>query len=241
MKTEAPIQLSDFQLPQLTEEQKRRVEQREREKREREEREEYEMRAPWRKYKEHGYDKLTLESYFVTEENEAKLKQQEAIKIVRDYINQIGPNVDEGYGLTFAGRVGTGKDHLACIVLEASSRLFVQHHRGIAELANSRRIMRAYGTNSSGDFDRLCSVQVLLLSDPVSGGIDATNSKMQALNDLIGARYDKKLVTHITINAQYKSQAEEMLGSPAWDRLKQMNIDVGCTWDSYRAKIGEWK
>lgn len=144
------------------------------------------------------------------------------------------------YGLFIYGPPGSGKTHLACIVLNEIIRLyrmtslFAKVHRDVIARVKStfNQNSDAYGQARSIE-EELAEVPVLVLDD--LGIKETTPFENQLLYDIIDSRYDYDRLTIITSNDSIDAFKEVAQGRVT-SRLRQMCREVHLEAEDHRLK-----
>jgi DNA replication protein DnaC len=155
------------------------------------------------------------------------------------WANSFGEMLAKQQGLIFVGQVGTGKDHLlgaACnqvISTHAASVAWVYGPKFYRQLWDAIDLKQP----SSTVYSRYDSADVLVISDVVPSRDPLSKGQQDALFNLLTERIDRKLITCASINAQSEVDADRMVGTKLWDRLKHGNRVVWFDWESYRRPV----
>jgi DNA replication protein DnaC len=142
------------------------------------------------------------------------------LKVVGDFIAEIGPRLDKGQGLWLAGRVGAGKTALAMLVSKAA--LEAGHTVAIYSLPKLlARIRATYEKDLSGDsytqfFDRLISVDLLHVDD--LGVEKRSDWVLEQLYSVVNERYEMERSMVVTTNFEQPA-LEEQIGERTVSRL----------------------
>ena len=125
------------------------------------------------------------------------------LRHVRRFVEQIDANLDEGRGLWFHGDVGTGKTSLAMLIAQAAD----DAGRSVAVYSVPHllaEIRSTYDRDSSGYsyldlFDRLCTVDLLVLDD--LGAEKTTEWVLEQLYSIVNERWQSSGSVLVTTNA----------------------------------------
>jgi DNA replication protein DnaC len=170
----------------------------------------------------------TLDNYSATTEG-----QQKALGKAREFLS----NTINGKGgnLVLAGRVGTGKTHLAAAIVSA----LVDHGRS-ASLIKMPELIREIkhswsrdsGTSESAVIDYYSRVGLLALDEV--GVQFGTDTEKLLVSEIIDNRYQELLPTVLISNLDIKG-IRECIGERCYDRLKEDGGQViAFDWDSAR-------
>jgi len=142
---------------------------------------------------------------------------------VRRFVEQVGPNLDAGKGLWFAGDVGTGKTSLAMLVSQAAE----QSGRSVAVYPVTRllaEIKDTYDSNTGASymslFRRLCSVDLLHLDD--LGAEKRTDWVLEQLYSIINERWQDERSILVTTNILDLDELREQVGARTVSRLAEI-------------------
>jgi DNA replication protein DnaC len=160
-------------------------------------------------------------------------RQEPVLRRMQEFAASIG---HQGRGLVLFGPVGTGKDHLLAALLyrAVAAGLSCLWQSGMDLYGSFRDRMGEAPEEES--LRRLCSPDVLGLSDPTPPANELTAWRLELLYRIIDRRYRALKATWITLNARDTAQAESKLGSQVWDRLQEGAMVVPCFWPSYRER-----
>jgi DNA replication protein DnaC len=144
------------------------------------------------------------------------------IREVRAYVRAIGERLDEGRGIWFAGKVGSGKTTLAMLISKAAME--ADRTVAIYSLPRLLGLLRdtydddaVYSLNEL--IDRLCSVDLLHIDD-----VGAEQSKpwvLEQLYTIVNTRYEDGKAMLLTTNLDHE-QLQEQIGPRTVSRLYEM-------------------
>jgi DNA replication protein DnaC len=161
------------------------------------------------------------------------------VQMVRHFVRDIDPNLDEGRGLWFEGDVGTGKTTLAMLV----SRAALDAGRSVAIYSLPRllaEIRATFEDDTEGSYvdflDRLAAVDLLHLDDV--GAERSSEWVLEQLYAIVNARYEDERSMVITTNLA-REQLEEQIGRSTVSRLKEMCEPVPLFGADARGSYGE--
>ena len=176
------------------------------------------------------YADATLDSFEIYNEN-----QTAVIDALRRFCKNMPRRLQDGTGITLMGPSGTGKDHCLMACMKAAiieHGLTVRWHDG-ASLGESFRHAISRGKEHEMK-TRLCSPQILAISDPVPARGQLTDYQLSILRDVIDWRYSRGRSTWITTNLEDYEQAKQMLTVPLLERLTHGAMELYFNWPSYR-------
>jgi len=187
------------------------------------------------------YEDCRIESFDVTDPNpKYAAAKQLAIAKVREYLDELRPNVLVGKNVLFFGPKGTGKDHLMvgmiheAIFAGANCRWW----DGMTLYAELRRCVRE--KQSEGPLlKKLAEADVVAISDPLPPrGASITEFVADFMFRLVDGRYRRRRPTWVTANVKDREEMEERMAPQIHDRLRDGSLQIRCNWESYR-KPGE--
>lgn len=177
------------------------------------------------------YASCTLENY--TTAGEA---QEEALRAVSGYANNVDENVQDGKNVVLVGPVGTGKDHLMMAIAKVATVEFglsVTWENGVDLFAGMRDLIGSNG--SEIDFaNKLIWPNILAISDPLPPQGELTDFQASLLFRVIDGRYSEMKPTWVTLNVKDPADAARRLTPQIHDRLRHDALRVSCNWESYR-------
>lgn len=160
-------------------------------------------------------------------------RQSKVAERLAGCINRIDEFVSTGVGLVLWGRIGTGKDHLACALLRAAASASYSA-RWVEGVSLYEKASRSWGDgNKANVLKQYISADCLVISDPVFLR-NWSPAKSETLAKVVRGRYDKGRPTWITANAKDLKQLREMCVPDVYDRLTERAVIEHCDWSSYR-------
>jgi DNA replication protein DnaC len=178
------------------------------------------------------YEGCTLDNFEVRTPEQGKV-----VESLRSYGARMTAEVAAGRGVVLFGGVGSGKDHLVV----ALSRVAILDHglsvvwkNGLELFADFRRVV-AGDLAESKVFADLTRPDVLALSDPIPPSGPATEFQAAMMLRAIEARYNAMRPVWVTMNVRSSAEADQRLGAPIVDRLRDGAVCCFCSWPSYRA------
>jgi DNA replication protein DnaC len=158
---------------------------------------------------------------------ERDLEHKLAVSQVREFVANLGPNLDQGRGLWVFGGTGTGKTTLAMLISKAA----LEAGRTVAIYSLPKllaRIRRTYDSEPGGDsylsfFERLTSVDLLHLDD--LGAEKRSDWVLEQLYALINERYESQRSVLITTNLDHM-ELEQQIGARTVSRLTEICEEV---------------
>lgn len=165
-------------------------------------------------------------------------EQAKALRMAKDYAENISEKQKTGAGLILSGKPGTGKTHLACSV----GNKFIQAGGGVLFITVSamiRRIRETYRQDSSkteqqaiNDFRDIG----LLIIDEI-GVQKGSESEEHLLFEIISERYNYFKPT-ILISNHNAEEVKAYIGERALDRMREGGGKfIAFEWESYRPKV----
>jgi DNA replication protein DnaC len=141
------------------------------------------------------------------------------VRVIRQYVANIGANLDAGRGLWLAGSVGTGKTALAMIVSKAA----IDAGRSVAIYSCPRLLSLIRESIDGGGvlhfLDQLAAVDLLHIDD--LGAEHRTEWVLEQLYTIINTRYEDERSTLVTSNLM-PEDLQEQLGNRIVSRLEGM-------------------
>jgi len=142
------------------------------------------------------------------------------LKVVGDFLEEIGARLDKGHGLWLAGSVGSGKTALAMLV----SKTALEAGRTVAIYSLPKllaRIRATYEKDLGGDsytqfFDRLISVDLLHVDD--LGVEKRSDWVLEQLYSVVNERYEAERSMVVTTNLEQPA-LEEQIGERTVSRM----------------------
>ncbi|MBN6067448.1 ATP-binding protein [Aggregatibacter actinomycetemcomitans] len=172
----------------------------------------------------------SFNNYQETEKNRlAKLTCQR-------YAEKWAERFEQGGGLVFCGKPGTGKNHLACAIANS----VIEQHQAEVLLTTAMRIIRKVKSTwdkgssmSEEDVIRMYCQKDLLIIDEV-GVQFGTDAEKIILFEIINERYAQMLPT-ILISNLTESELSGYIGERIIDRMKEgKGAVIKFDWESYR-------
>lgn len=146
-----------------------------------------------------------------------------AVSAVREWIDALQSNFEQGNGLWLMGDTGTGKTTLAMLVSkEALKRNYTVAIYSMPSLLT--RIRATYGAEAGEEsydefFERLCEVDLLHIDD--LGAEKQTEWVLEQLYALVNERYERQKSIVVTTNLS-QDELELQIGPRTVSRLIQM-------------------
>jgi DNA replication protein DnaC len=178
------------------------------------------------------FEKCSIENYKTHTKEQIRV-----VKICKTYISNFDTIVADGVCLTFCGKPGTGKTHLACAIANS----LIQNKKAVHYVKSYNALQEVKSTYSKDH--HLTEKEVimgfvnaqLLIIDEV-GVQYGTDADKIILYQIINGRYEKMMPT-IVISNLTQNELTEYLGERSTDRLREGGgVVVPFTWDSYRGK-----
>ncbi|HMU26619.1 MAG TPA: ATP-binding protein [Solirubrobacterales bacterium] len=147
-----------------------------------------------------------------------------AVTVVRDWIERLDENLDQGNGLWLMGDTGTGKTTLAMLVSKEALRR--DHTVAIYSMPSLlTRIRATYGAEAGEEsydqfFERLCEVDLLHIDD--LGAEKQTEWVLEQLYALVNERYEREKSIVVTTNITDQGELEQQIGPRTVSRLTEM-------------------
>jgi DNA replication protein DnaC len=144
------------------------------------------------------------------------------IREVRTYVRSIGERLDEGRGIWFTGKVGSGKTTLAMLV--SKSAMEADRTVAIYSLPRLLGLLRdSYGDDARYSLteliDRLCAVDLLHIDDV--GAEQSSPWVLEQLYTIVNTRYEDGKAMLLTTNLDQEELAAQ-IGARTVSRLFEM-------------------
>ena len=167
----------------------------------------------------------------------AETKQQkQALSAIREYADNFNENLALGKCILLLGKVGTGKTHLACALLDrlARSGRRVRYATVRDILREIRDTWRKGSEKRESQVVEELSTVDLLVVDEVGVQFGSESEKTQ-LTELFDLRY-RQLKPTVVISNLNKPDLEQVLGERVLDRLRDGGFVVVFDWASWRSR-----
>jgi len=159
--------------------------------------------------------------------------QQQVLATTKAYVEEFDRNFEQGFGLVFSGKLGTGKTHLAAAILSALMPGYVGRYTTAMDLIQAiRSTWRRDSVRSERDvLNRIAGFPMLVIDEV--GVQYGTDGEQTLLFDVLDRRY-REMIPTILITNQPASGLREFIGDRSFDRLRECSHWVQFDWDSYR-------
>jgi len=161
--------------------------------------------------------------------------KQAALKVAKDFAENIEQHCERGTTLVFSGLPGTGKSHLAlAIAAHVMDEATVFYTNALDSIRRVRDTWRRDSEQSETEVLRMFGEIDLLIIDEV-GVQYGTEGEQVIMFDIINRRYRDMRPTILLTNLG-KQGMKEYLGERSFDRLREDGIWVAFDWESFRGK-----
>ena len=149
------------------------------------------------------------------------------LRPVRDYIRNVGRNLEEGRGFWFYGDVGTGKTSLAMLI----SKAVLEAGRSVAIYSMPRLLADIKETYEEASersymqlFERLCSVDLLHIDD--LGAEKRTEWVLEQLYAIVNERWQEQRSMIVTTNLLDPDDLRAQIGPRTVSRIGEMCVQI---------------
>jgi DNA replication protein DnaC len=152
----------------------------------------------------------------------ATVADAKALSVCQAYVDEFPENLRRGRCMVIHGKLGTGKTHLACAILNDAIARYTASARYLTLLAAIRSIKATYRKDSPLSEEQALAALAkpdLLVFDEVGVQFGSDTERMIAF-EIINARYEAMKPTIIVSNLDYAGLID-CLGERAMDRLKE--------------------
>jgi DNA replication protein DnaC len=186
-------------------------------------------------------------------------EQRKVVDLIREYGREVTSRIDRGQNIIWLGPPGTGKDHLMfalshqaiwafrTLLWISGQELWLHLRATIGGNAHSPRYSRtdlydgyfeaSLGSSEMAVVNKLASVDVLCLSDPIRpGAAPLSDYQADTLLNIVDKRYRQQLPTWVTCNCATRKEMEDRIGGQVVDRLADGALVLACNWPSHRKK-----
>lgn len=134
--------------------------------------------------------------------------------------------------LMIYGAVGAGKSHLAAALCDEVARRTGKR----ADWVNLVRFFAEAAEFRHGAVRRYLAADVLVLDDIAAGRAELTGFQADQLYLLVNERWERKLPTIVTTNAEPKTTVKAFVGERCYDRIRDGAVGIRLTGDSRRGQ-----
>jgi DNA replication protein DnaC len=166
----------------------------------------------------------------------------EVLRHVRDFVSDIGRNLDRGRGFWFYGDVGTGKTSLAMVI----SRAAVEAGRSVAIYSMPQLLADIRATYEDGAgrsyldlFRRLSRVDLLHLDD--LGAEKSSEWVLEQLYAIVNERWQEQRSMLVTTNLTDRDELREQIGERTVSRLSEMCATIPIMGTDLRTPVPDWE
>lgn len=187
------------------------------------------------------YRACTLENFKVSSPS-----QRRVLEAICRYADQITERIAAGTNVLLTGKPGSGKDHLLAALMSRGlqARQSVRWISGTTLFREVRDAMTASRVDAQPESERELIAQytwpdVLVISDPARANETLTRHQRDKLYEIVDSRGNDRRAVWVSLNAQSRQQAAEMIGPDNVDRLRDGALTCVCDWPSYRQPMEE--
>jgi DNA replication protein DnaC len=180
----------------------------------------------------YGPERVSLDNYEVKHAG-----QQQVLDRIRALASRLPEAVKGGESVVLFGCPGTGKDHLLASLAHIAIRehglsVFWTSGAGFFECERRAQRSRVYDMDWSKKLNR----HIVVLTDPVLPGGDASAWCMERLFALVDRRYAEMRPTWMSVNVRDEKDLKAKLTVQVYDRLRDHGHIIPCFWESYRGR-----
>lgn len=179
----------------------------------------------------------TFDNFHIDSEQD-KAGQEMALSITRRYAMNFAAVKKDGASLVFVGNVGTGKNHLACAIInEILPKGFSARIVTVTGLLRSIKESFRNGVTQESVISDVSRVDLLVIDEVSAWSCQPEDAR--TLFEIINRRSEERSPTILIANGSLAEIKESFgrLAEPIFDRLRQGGgLSVEFTWESYRAR-----
>lgn len=180
------------------------------------------------------YRSCTFSKYEIREP-----QQSTVVAALQQYAEQ-PDSIDSGKNIILFGPSGTGKDHLLMATaweLNYASGVVPSWFNGVEVSKRWRDSVREWEDSHSSFDGELRTCEILYVSDPLPPSGVLSEFLQERWFELIDYRYRNQLPVWMTLNVVDGAEAEQRMGTPIVDRLRDGALALHCNWPSYRESV----
>jgi DNA replication protein DnaC len=171
-------------------------------------------------------------------------RQTNAVSICRKYSERIDDIMRNGKSIVFAGKSGTGKDHLVVSICRMliEKRIKIEAEKFYVLIDEALEAQQAGGWKKAAD--RYCEAEFLVLSEIGVQRTGGTDFERKVLYHVIDERYRSMRPFILTTNldtAALRDTVDPPGYTRIWDRLTEIAAILPFDWESYRERTREGK
>lgn len=187
------------------------------------------------------YRDARLSNWQLSEHPEERDKQVTVLTRIDELCKSIGPSIANGEKIIIMGQCGTGKDRLMTSLVRAALLHFrdtkaVRRERGADIWMKIRDSIKMDETEAE-ILNRFASARLLIVSDPVMPGQEATDFQKDWLYRILERRHATLYPTWFTTNAYDESEIIQAIGAANFSRMMDNARVITCDWSGFRAPI----
>ena len=195
--------------------------------------------------KPNRYQNATLDSYEIYDSKQEKVLE----RIKTEILANLTEHINKGTWFLFWGACGTGKTHLAHVILKQAEKVKVRHvilyawrpkveyKQAVCRYITAPELIEysKIRIEDSTKIEELNNIKCcdFLILDELGIGYNTDHERI-FLHTFLGFRYDNRLSTLLISNLG-KRELQAYLTAPLWDRIKEAKW-FAFTWGSYRGR-----
>jgi DNA replication protein DnaC len=161
--------------------------------------------------------------------------QEKVLRAARAYAEGFAQHLRTGRSLMLLGKVGTGKTHLMCAVLQALMPVHCGLYLTVSELIGTiRETWRRDSERSQAKaLNELANVPLLVIDE--LGAQYGTDGEQNTLFTIVDRRYNDRKPMLVASNLN-RPNLKAIIGDRSYDRLDEVASVEILDWESYRTK-----
>lgn len=182
------------------------------------------------------YRDCTLENFQITSP-----AQRKVVDAIWDYGDHVSERVAAGTNVVLFGPSGSGKDHMLCGLARTAiaAGVSVAWRNGRDLFGHFRDAMDDQKESEGDILEALWKPDVLAISDPLPPSGPLSPYQQDTLYRVVDLRYRACRPLWMTLNVKDGQEADDRIGVPIVDRLRDGALALSCNWASHRKPWGQ--